>query len=135
MANVLYTGAREAFLKGEINWASDNIKAIYVDLADYTFSLAHNFLTDVPGGAIVATSGNLASKTTTGGVADAADTTFTSVTGDQFEAIIIYKDTGSSATSRLIAFIDTATAGLPSTPVGDNITIQWPNDANKIFKI
>ena len=68
------------------------------------------------------------------GVADAADTTFTSVSGDTVEAIVLYKDTGDAATSPLIAYIDTAT-GLPLTPNGGDVTITWDNGANKIFKL
>jgi hypothetical protein len=67
-------------------------------------------------------------------VADAADITFTTVTGDQSEALVIYKDTGVEATSQLIAYIDTAT-GLPVTPGGGNITVTWDDGANKIFKL
>jgi len=135
MANALYDTGRAAFLLGDIAWDTDNIKVILVDTADYTVNLStHDFLDDVPGGAIVATSGNLASKTTTAGVADAANVTFSSVSGDQCEALIIYKDTGSSATSQLIAYIDTAT-GLPVTPNGGDITVTWDDGANKIFKL
>ena len=56
------------------------------------------------------------------GVFDAADVAFTTVTGDPSEVLVIYKDTGSAATSPLIAYIDTAT-GLPVTPNGGNINV------------
>jgi hypothetical protein len=135
MANALYDLGRESFLRGEISWNADDIKCVLVDLADYTPTLATDqFLSDVPVAARVATSPNLASKDTTDGVADAADSTFTAVTGDQSEALVIYQDTGVEGTSRLIAFIDTAT-GLPVTPNGGDITVQWDNGANKIFKL
>jgi hypothetical protein len=135
MANALYDKGREKFLTGAISWSSDNIKVVLVDAADYTVNLStHEFLSDVASGGRVATSGNLASKTTTAGVADAADVTFTAVTGDQSEALVIYKDTGSAATSPLIAYIDTAT-GLPVTPNGADITVTWDNGSNKIFKL
>lgn len=135
MANALYDKGREAFLSGTISWSSDNIKTVLVDAADYTVNLStHQFLSDVASGGRVATSGNLASKTVTAGVADAADVTFTAVTGDQSEALVIYKDTGSAATSPLIAYIDTAT-GLPVTPNGADITVTWDNGSNKIFKL
>ena len=62
------------------------------------------------------------------------DVTFTSVTGASIEAIVLYKDTGTDATSPLIAFIDTAT-GLPITPNGGDIIVTWDNGANKIFKL
>lgn len=135
MANALYDLGREAFLTGAINWASDNIKCVLVDTADYTVNLAtHDNLDDIPSGARVATSGNLSGKTTTAGVADADDVTFTSVTGDQSEALVIYKDTGTESTSKLIAYIDTAT-GLPVTPGGGNITVTWSSGSSKIFKL
>lgn len=135
MANALYDKGREGFLDGSIDWDTDTIKCVLVDAADYTVNLStHDFLDDVPVGARVGTPQTLGSKTVTAGVADAADVTFTSVTGDPSEAIIIWKDTGVESTSRLIAYIDTAT-GLPVTPNGGNITITWDNGANKIFKL
>ena len=135
MANALYDKGREGFLDGTIDWDTDNIKVVLVDNADYTVNLAtDDFLDDVAVGGRVATSGNLTSKTVAAGVADAADVTFTAVSGDQCESIVIYYDTGSAATSRLIAYIDTAT-NLPVTPNGGDITIAWDNGANKIFKL
>jgi hypothetical protein len=120
MANALYDLGRESFLKGEISWSGDNIKAILVDSAEYTPNLATDqFLSDIPAGGIVA------SKTTTGGSGDGADVTYSAVTGDISEFLVIYQDTGTGTTSRLIARIDTAT-GLPVTPNGGDIQIQWP---------
>jgi hypothetical protein len=135
MANALYNKGREAFLNGGINWSSDDIRVILIDAADYTVNLAtHDFLNDVPAPARVATSSALTGKTSTDGVANAGAVTFTAVTGDQSEAVIIYKHTGVESTSTLIAYIDTAT-GLPITPSGGNITITWDSGANKIFKL
>lgn len=135
MANALYDTGRAAFLNAGVNWTSDNIKCLLVDNADYTVNLStHDFKDDVTGAGIVATSSNFASKTTTAGVADAADITFTAVTGDPSESIVIYKDSGVAGTSQLIAYIDTAT-GLPVTPNGGDIQIVWDSGANKIFKL
>jgi hypothetical protein len=135
MANTLYEKGRQKFLEGGIAWLTDNIKCVLVDVADYTVNLgSHEFISDVPGAAIVATSANFSGKTSTAGVADANDITFTSVSGDQSEALIIYKDTGVASTSPLIAYIDTAN-GLPFTPVGGDISIQWDNGSNKIFRL
>lgn len=135
MANALYDLGREGFLAGDISWRDDDIKAVLIDVADYTVDLAaHDFLDDIPAGARVATSGNLASKTVTAGVADAADITFSTVTGDPSEAIVLYQDTGVAGTSRLIGYIDTAT-GLPITPSGADIIVSWSNGASKIFKL
>lgn len=132
MATGLYDKGREGFLDGSIDWDSNNIKCALVT-SGYTANLAtHDFLDDVTN--IQATSGNLASKTVTAGVADAADVTFTAVSGSACNAIVIYQDTGVAATSRLIAYIDSGT-GLPVTPNGGDITIQWDSGANRIFKL
>lgn len=135
MTNALYGKARQAFLDGDLDWSAQTIKAVLVDLADYTPQIdTHEFLSDIPAGARVATSAAFTSKTSTLGVADAADISFTTVVGDQAEALVIYQDTGTVGTSRLIAFIDTAT-GLPVTPNGGNINVTWDNGANRIFKL
>lgn len=135
MANALYDKGRQKFLEGGIAYLTDNIKAVLVDAADYTVNLAsHEFLSDIPAIARVSTSGNLTTKTSTAGVADADDVTLTSVTGDPSEVVVLYKDTGTATTSALIAYIDTAT-GLAVTPGGGNINIAWDNGANKIFKL
>ena len=132
MASTLFAKAKKAFLDGEIDLLDDTIKVLLVDSADYTLDLAaHDFLDDIPEGARVATSGALAGKSTTGGVFDADDITITGVSGDQFEYLILIKDTGTPATSNLIACIDTA-SGLPYTPSGD-VPIQWDSGASKIF--
>lgn len=125
MANVIYPKYKEALLNsdGTTDLDASNIKAVLVDLADYTYSAAHDFLDDVAVAGRVATSGNLASKTTTNGTFDAADFSFTAVTGDVCEALIIYIDTGSAATSRLVAFYDTGVTGLPVTPNGGDINV------------
>lgn len=135
MANALYDKGRQGFLDGSIDWDTDDIRVILVDTADYTVDTAnHDNLDDVASAGRVAVSSALTGKTATNGVADADDVTFTSVTGDSVEAIVIYKHTGTESTSRLIAYLDSGT-GLPVTPNGGNITVQWDNGANKIFKL
>lgn len=135
MAAAIFDKGRQKFLEGSIAWLTDDIKCVLIDVSDYTVNLgSHEFIADVAALAIVATSGNLTGKTSVGGVANAADETFTSVTGDPIGAIIIYKDTGVAATSPLIAYIDTG-SGLPFTPVGGNIQLGWNTGSNKIFKL
>lgn len=135
MANAIYPKYKQAAISGGANHdlIAGNVKAILIDLADYTYSAAHEFLTDVPAAARVATSANLASKTATNGTFDAADVTFNTVSGDPSEALILYIDTGTEATSRLVCFQDTGVNGLPVTPNGGNLPIAW--DAAGIFTI
>ena len=49
--------------------------------------------------------------------------------------IVIYKSTGTDATSALLLYLDTFTSGMPVVTNGGNITIQWDNGTNKIFKL
>lgn len=56
-------------------------------------------------GALVGTKQTLTGNTVTNGVADAGDTTFTSVSGASVEAIAIFRDTGTTSTSRMVALI------------------------------
>jgi hypothetical protein len=135
MANALYDKGREGFLDGSIDWDTNDTRAILIDEADDTIDLAvDDNLDDRAAASRVATSAAMSSKTATNGVADAADLTWTAVSGDQAESIDIYRHTGTESTSRLICNIDTA-AGLPVTPNGGDITAQWDNGSNKIFKL
>jgi hypothetical protein len=104
-----------------------------VDTSDYTYSAAHDFLDDVASGSRVATSGALTNTTVTNGTFDADDVTFSSVTGDQSEALIFYLHTGTESTSRLVAYIDTGVTGLPVTPNGGNISLAF--NASGIFTL
>jgi hypothetical protein len=136
MTNQLYDFGREGFLDGQISWSQNTIRAVLVDTAAYVFSKAtHQWLSDIPADARIATSTPLGSKTIAAGVAGAADAVFTAVSGPVCEAIVIYRDTGTASTSRLIAYIPQAN-GLPVTPSGGDITVSWDTDASKkIFKL
>lgn len=133
MANALYPKAKEAFLNADIDMATDTITIALVDTGNYTYSSEHQFRDDVPDNAVISST-NLSNKTTTNGVFDADDATFTSVTGANCEALIIFQNTGTQANSRLIAYIDSAT-GLPILPNGGDITVAFSSGANRIFAL
>lgn len=133
MANALYPKAKEAFLLGLIDVSSDTITIALVDTGEYTFSANHQYRSDISNTAVISTA-TLTSKTSTNGVFDADDATFNSVTGANCEALIIYQNTANDATSRLIAFIDSAT-GLPILPNGGDITVAFSSGSNKIFSL
>lgn len=129
MANRLYRKYVHALMTGGSNipnLSTANIKAALIDTGAFTPDTTitgHEYLSDVTAG-IVNTTGNLASVTVTDGVLDAADTTLPDTGGATGENIIIYADTGTGSTSRLLALIDTAT-GLPITPDSVNDIIRW----------
>lgn len=132
MASAIYPIAKKAFLDGDIDLLTDTIRAVLIDTGTYTYNAAHDFYNDLTG--VVGTeSGAFASKTTTGGTFDAADITFAAVTGNTAEAIVIFVDTGNPATDRLVAYIDSASSGLPVTPNGGDINVVW--NASGIFAL
>lgn len=136
MANAWYDSGVEGFAGGDVAWDTSDIRLILIDEADDTIDLAvDDFLDDRASAARVATSGSFASKTFADGILDAADVTLTSVTGDPSESIDVYcHDGGADSARRMLLNFDTAT-GLPVTPDGGNITVQWDNGTNKIARL
>ena len=132
MANALYPLWKAAILQATANSSlGGTVKIALIDTGTYTYSAAHEFLTSLTGR--VGTDQTLGSKTFTNGTFDAADPTWTLVTGATIEALAIYIDTGTAGTSRLVAFLDTGYTGLPVTPNGGNITVTF--DAAGIFTL
>ena len=134
MANALYPLWKEQLLQftANNNLSSGTVKVALIDTGTYTYNSADQFWSSASS-ASVGTPQTIGSKTFTNGVFDGADVTFTAVTGSSVEALIIYIDTGSAATSPLVAYIDTSVTGLPVTPNGGDITITW--NASGIFAL
>ena len=133
MANALYPKAKEAFLNGSINMVANTVTIALVDTGVYTYSSAHQYRSEVSNSAVISST-TLANKTITNGVFDADDATFSSVTGANCEALLIFQDTGVQSTSRLIAYIDSAT-GLPILPNGGDISVAFSSGSSKIFAL
>lgn len=127
MANALWPTFKGSLLDKQLDLNSDTIKATLIDSADYTYAATDN--TYVAGALGVADAAKvavatLASLTIALGVFDSADFTWTTVTGDQSEAIIIWDDTVTSPVAdQLIAFYDSSMTGMPVTPNGGNINV------------
>lgn len=126
MSSFWYSKTKEKLLKGTLGDLSAlTLTIMAVDAADYTVDADNDeFLDDIPSAARIA-SVNLSSVTVSGGMIDAADPTFSAVTGDQFEALVIYVNTGTEGTSALLGYTNSAT-GLPYTPSGGDITLAFP---------
>jgi hypothetical protein len=135
MANAIYPKYKQALLDAStgVDLNDGDVRVILIDLADYTYSTSHEFLSDVAAGSRVAVSAAMTNTTVTNGLFDADDVTLTSVTGDVSEALIIYLHTGTEGTSRLVSFQDANVTNLPITPNGQNITVTW--DAAGIFQL
>lgn len=93
-----------------VDLVNDNIKII--GLSGYTYDATDKYVSDVlagPGATELGRTGNLASKTVTGGTFDSADPQFAAgviATGEDISDLVLYHDTGSDATSVVIAHID-----------------------------
>ena len=103
MATKIYPKFKKAAISGgaNCNLLTGNVKLTMVDTGAYTYDDTHEFLSDVPSGARIGTTGNLSSKA----VSDMA--AFTSangradgITGTSVEALVMYIDTGTPSSSR-----------------------------------
>lgn len=133
MANAIYPLYKQALLdaNGTVDLNDSTVKVALVDTGTYTYSAAHEFYSSLTG--VVGTPQEITATTVTNGVFDGGDVTFTAVSGNSVEALVIYIDTGVAGTSRLVAYIDTGVTGLPVTPNSGNISITW--NASGIFAL
>lgn len=141
MANAVYPIYKTALLSASsnvsltVNDATDGPFVALVDTGTYTYSAAHDFYNDLTG--IVGTDQRITTPTAgsvSQGTFDGDNVTFTAVSGNTVEALVIYRhNAGANTTWRLVAYIDTSVTGLPVTPNGGDITITW--NASGIFQI
>lgn len=130
MTKAIYPKAKQAMLSGGVNLLTGVVKIALIDVSgtDYTYNAADEFLSDVPSGAIIDISEALSGKSVSNGVFESADAAVLGVSGDIFEGLLFFIDTGVEATSRLIAFEDEDIDGAPATPDGGNFEIEMPTD-------
>lgn len=138
MANAIYPEYKEFLLLASANVslnvddATDGPFCALVDTGTYTYSTAHDFYNDLLG--IVGTDQRITAPTVANGTFDGGDLTYTAVTGNSVEALVIYrKNVGANTTWKLVCYIDTSVTGLPVTPNGGNITVTW--NASGIFTL
>lgn len=142
MANAIYPKWKEQILQGTASAllngsGTTGVYAALIDTGTYTYSSTDEFWdaggASDPIDALVGTEVEIgATKSYTNGVFDGANVTWTSVTGNTAEAVIIFvKNAGAATTWRLVAYLDTNITGLPVTPNGGDITVTW--DASGIF--
>ena len=131
MASVIYNSYKDEVMEGSIAYLTDTIKVALVT-STYTYNIdSHTRFSDITnevvgtgytaGGATLGTKTCTQDNTNDRGVMDAADTTWTTSTITARGAII-YKSTGTSSTSPLIAYIDFVSDKSSS---GTDFQIQW----------
>lgn len=131
MADAIYPKYKQALLDGDSN-IDINDGTVKVALSSAAYNSAHDFYDDVSASTI-GTPQTIANTTVTNGLFDGDNVTFTAVaSGSTVSTLIVYIDTGSAATSRLVAFLDSA-SGLPLPTNGGDITITW--NASGIFQL
>ncbi len=141
MANALYPIWKAKLLTDSLGGnanldetGTEGTFALLIDTGTYSYSDAHDFFNDLSGVVGTATGEEITSPTTTSGIFDGADVTFSTVSGATVEAIVIYrKNAGANTTHYLVAYIDTGVTGLPVTPNGGDITITW--NGSGIFEV
>lgn len=133
MANAIYPLYKQALLDGAANTDINDltVKVALVDTGVYTYSPTHEFLTSLTG--VVGTAQTIAATTVVNGLFDGDNVTYSAVTGNSVEALVIYIDTTVAGTSRLVAFIDSGVTGFPVTPNGGDITVTW--NVSGIFQL
>lgn len=99
------------------------VKVQLVD-AGYSYNAAHDFFDDVGAATRVGTAVTLGSKTFTNGIFSAVCPDFAALAGDDVTGFVVYIDTGSEATSRLMMHVDDATV-FPLTPLGLDQPLVW----------
>lgn len=134
MANTIYNKFYQGLGDGEFDFGVDTIKIALVTSAytpDFT-DTGDEFESDL--GAAVLDELALSSLTWVDRVLDAADIVivFPDSNGGTGIALVLYKDTGTPSTSRLIAYFDTL-SGLPYTQDGNDDSITF--DASGILRL
>lgn len=136
MANGLYKSYKDQLWDGAFDLLATALDVSLIDAGTVDPDVqTHDFYDDLVT-AEVATFADLAGKAivdTTNIIAfDATDVTFTSVTGATVEDFSIFEDDATDATSSLLVNFDTAT-GLPLTPNGADVTLQFDSGSNRIM--
>ena len=132
MANAIYPLYKQALLDASAN-VDLNDGTVKVALSTAAYNSAHDFYDDVSA-STVGTPQTINNTTVTNGLFDGDDVVYTAVpSGSTVTALIIYIDTGTPGTSRLVAFIDTGVAGFPLSTNGGDVTVSW--NASGIFQL
>lgn len=130
----LYGKAREKFLRAEISWLTQDMKAILVTGTYAPNFATHEFLSEISVPAQVAASNTLTSKTVTNGWAGCGNIVWESASNGMAVAMVIVKDTGSAATSPLLAYINEGITNLPLSTNGAKVTFL-PDSGTGLFRI
>jgi len=135
MASGLFDSGRNRFARGDTLWkasAGSTIKASLINTAVTAPNLGtHTTMSDLRS-AVVGSDGAMTLIDPAAGVVDANDVVFTAVSGAAVLGVAIFHEVSASDANRFLLAWEEFTS---VTPNGGDITIQWDNAANKIFKL
>lgn len=130
--NAVYPAFLEELWQAGIDVTAVDLRLEAVS-GDYVYSAADMVVDDLTGR--LATSPVLTGVSVSGRDLTVDSTTFSAVgPGDDVEAVVMFVDSGSDATSQLVAFIARRADTVPLVVVTDGgpITIDWPGVAVRI---
>jgi hypothetical protein len=144
MANILFDAYRNSLIgktsdySARVDFDTDTIKAGFQDEGTATPAAGNVFITSFSSGLVPAFASCVTLTSPTVGVVaagtvDAADTLFTALTGASVEGIVIFKNVTVVGDSPGLAYFNTGITGVPFTPSGGDVTIQW--NASGIWQV
>ena len=132
MATVVHTDFLDGALGNPthttVDFNADTIYCALIDETDVGTTILASFVdyAEVSTGTPVAQDQTATVSTVTGGVVTLSGAvTFSTVSGDAADYLVVYKNGTTDADSPLIITYDSATSGLPVTPNGGDITATW----------
>lgn len=128
MASAIYPKYKDAVYSGlsNVDITGNNINISLIDTGVTTYSAANEFYANLDANGIISTV-TLTGNALNNGAFSAANTEFTSFSNTSVtcEAVIIWINTGSNSTSRLVAWLENdSLSGLPTTGIS-NVSIDW----------
>ena len=138
MANTTYQSFRTSCLSPGINLLSANVACAIVTISPgygtgnnyIANTITDQFFNVVPSGSILSKDVLLSGKTVANGSFSCSSVTFSSVVAKSparpIEAIVFYVNTGNTATSNLICYVDTISGSpINLAPNGGNVTVSF----------
>lgn len=137
MANFLADAYRNSLIgktsdyAARVDFDTDTIKCSFIDQGSDSVAVTDVFVSGITAAALIpvfASSVTLTSPTvgvSAVGATDAADTLFSALSGVSVEGILVYKNVTVAGDSPVLASWDTGITGMPFTPSGGDVTIQW----------
>lgn len=133
MADAAYNKLKEMLADGTLAWEGGAVKVLAIDDAGtYVFDADHDFLDDLGANELAGT--GYARVTLVNPLVSAIDLandlvrlladpfTWTGIDAGTIQAVVVFRDTGSAATSPLISYHDT---GFPKVTNGGDLTVNW----------